>query len=321
MGSMSQAEAIEREAAIWLTRQDGDAWSTADAAAFQHWLNQSIEHEVSFYRLENSWRAADRLTALRGPDRSASETRSRSVWQPIAIAASLLVLCLSAALIYRAMDSGHPERFATLVGGHSTVPLADGSRVELNTDTVLRAEIADGHRRVRLERGEAFFDIAHDPTRPFEILAGRHRVIVVGTKFSVRRSGDDLQVNVLEGRVRIEPIEPAKTEAAPKLLTAGDQALVSGVNTLVMARSEERVAGALSWRGGTILFDQTRLIDAAAEFNRYNQKKLRVESVKLGRMTISGRFEADNVDAFVRLLRKAYGLEARETGQQVEIIE
>lgn len=319
---MSQAEAVEREAAIWLTRQDGDAWSEADAAAFQHWLNQSFQHEVAFYRLENSWRAADRLAALRGPDRNVSEARSRGVWRSIAMAASFLVLCLSAMLIFRAMDSRNPERFATLVGGHSAVPLPDGSRVELNTDTVVRTEIAEGRRRVWLDRGEAFFDIAHDPTRPFEVLAGRHRVTVVGTKFSVKLSGDDLQVNVLEGRVRVEPIEPMKAEVAlPKLLTVGDQALVSGANTLVMARSEERVAGALSWREGTILFDQTKLIDAAAEFNRYNQKKLRVGSGRLGTMTISGRFEADNVDAFVRLLRKAYGLEARETGQQVEIIE
>lgn len=313
---------VEQEAATWLARQDGDSWSEADAAAFEHWLDQCVEHEVSFYRLESAWRAADRLAALRTPTRAAGQQPRLRNWRVMAIAASLLMLCLSATLIYRSTAIQAPERFATALGGHSTVPLADGSRVELNTDTVIRTEIASDRRRVWLDRGEAFFDVAHDPTKPFEVLAGTHRVIVVGTKFSVRRDGGDVRVSVLEGRVRVEPIEPASAETVPlKLLGPGDQAMASGTNALVMPTSQDRVAAALSWRTGTILFDRTTLADAAAEFNRYNRKPLRIGSDTLERMTISGRFEADNVDAFARLLGKAYGLRVRETAGALEIAE
>lgn len=318
---MRPAEIIEQEAATWLARQDDETWSETDDAAFGRWLNQCIEHEVSFYRLESAWRAADRLAALRTPARPTGSAPRMGIWRPWAIAASLLIMCLTATLIHRSMRGQDPERFATVLGGHSTVPLADGSRVELNTDTAIRAEIADDRRRVWLERGEAFFDVAHDSAKPFEVLAGTHRVIVIGTKFSVRLDGEDVQVNVLEGRVRVEPIRPTGLETAPlKLLGAGEQALASGTNALVMPKSEDRIAAALSWRSGTILFDGTTLGEAATEFNRYNRRKLRIGD-GLDGMTISGRFEAGNVDAFARLLGKAYGLKVHDTGQILEITE
>jgi transmembrane sensor len=319
---MRTAAIIEQEAAMWLARQDGGDWSAGDDDAFARWLGQCIEHEVSFYRLESAWRAADRLTALRAPAHATARPRRLRIWWPMAVAASLLLLCVPALLIHRSTQVTAPERFATAHGGHSAVPLADGSRVELNTDTVIRAEIANDRRRVWLERGEAFFDVAHDPARPFEVLAGSHRVIVVGTKFSVRRDGADMRVSVLEGGVRVEPVQPAVAGAAPlRLLGPGDQAMASGTNALILPNSQDRVTAALGWRTGTLLFDRTALADAAAEFNRYNRRQLRIGSGALDRMTISGRFDADNVDAFARLLGKAYGLRIRETADTLEISE
>jgi transmembrane sensor len=320
---MSRADRIEGEAADWLVRQEGEIWSSEDEAGLEAWLTADVLHEVTYYRLEHGWRSADRLVALRTPERTIV-VRTGRFWRPVAIAASLLVVCLAGVLGYGLVDRGGPETYATLVGGHSAIPLADGSQVELNTDTAIAADIDTKVRKVVLTKGEAFFDIAHDATRPFEVVVGNHRVIVVGTKFSVKRIGGDIQVNVLEGRVKIIPIKAATEGSAlreMKMLSAGEIAMISGSAELVTSRSHERVVESLSWREGVLLFDQDTIGDAAAEFNRYNIKKIVVRDPQVRVATISGRFQAGNVDAFTRLLGRAYGFEIRQTADGVEILQ
>jgi transmembrane sensor len=319
---MSRADRIEEEAADWLVCQDGDNWTSEDEARLEAWLTADILHEVTYLRLEHGWKSADRLVALRTPERTII-VRSGRFWRPVAIAASLLVVCLAGVLGYGSFDWDRPKSYATLVGGHSAVPLADGSQVELNTDTAIAADISTKVRKVVLTKGEAFFDIAHDASRPFEVVAGDHRVIVIGTKFSVKRIGGDIQVNVLEGRVKIVPLDAGKGSAltAMKTLSAGEIAMISGSAELVTSRSHDRVVESLSWREGVLLFDQDTIGDAAAEFNRYNSKKLVVRDPEVRSATISGRFQAGNVDAFTRLLGRAYGFEIRQTADGVEILQ
>src|SRR5262249_47175706 len=94
-------------------------------------------------------------------------------------------------------------RYSTPVGGIDNVALADGSRMTLNTDTRIRVALTETERRIELDKGEGFFEVAKDPSRPFVVYAGNKRVVAVGTKFSVRRENDDVEVIVTEGRVRL----------------------------------------------------------------------------------------------------------------------
>src|SRR3546814_18300530 len=81
-------------------------------------------------------------------------------------------------------------RYDTPVGGQRLIALADGSQIELNTKTVVRTAVSKTLRRVWLDNGEVFFEIAHDAAHPFVIFAGPKRITVLGTNFSVRRDGD-----------------------------------------------------------------------------------------------------------------------------------
>lgn len=194
--------------------------------------------------------------------------------------------------------------FNTPIGGRRTVPLSDGSKVEMNTATVLRTAVTDESREIWLDKGEAYFEVAHHKGRPFVVHAGSRTVTVLGTKFSVRRDGEKVTVSVVEGKVRVDDANAQAMPAA--IITAGDVAIARGPSTLLTARSEERVENALAWRDGMLKFDQSSLGEAATEFNRYNRKRIEITDSETANIRIGGTFQASNVDAFVRLLRDAY---------------
>ena len=114
-----------------------------------------------------------------------------------------------------------------------------------------------------------------------------------------------MTVSVVEGSVRVADsidVSPAT------VISGGDMAIARGPATLFTAKSEERVDNALSWRQGVLSFDQSPLSDVAAEFNRYNRKPIIVQDGGAAAIRIGGVFPASDPEAFVRLLRDAYGL-------------
>jgi transmembrane sensor len=316
MSSVVQTEEI---AARWLLRREEDDWSSEDQMRLDAWLDASPQHKVTFWRLESGWQKVDRLASLRRPGASEPHAApTRKAWKP-AVVGGLLAACLVAAavLILPATGLVGGDSYATDIGGRATAPLADGTKVELNTQTKLRAAVTRKGREVWLDRGEAYFEVAHDASRPFVVHAGPKTVTVLGTKFSVRRDGDRVEVAVVEGRVRVADTGSARVK--PALLTRGDMVIADGASTLVATTSVERVASVLTWRQGLLSFDQSTLSDAAQEFNRYNRKTLVIGDPQAGAMRIGGSFEAENVEAFVRLLQEAYGLKVEDNGDSVKI--
>ncbi|AXJ96125.1 MULTISPECIES: FecR family protein [unclassified Sphingomonas] len=306
---MSAARDIEQQAAHWLVVREQPGWSADREVVLRAWLNESVAHKAAFWRLEAGWTAADRLAAMRGSEQRPAPLQwvSAPVW---AIAASILLVCMAVLSLWH-LRSGSADssmiRVATGIGGRRQVALTDGSAVTINTASALRASFANGRRRVWLDRGEAFFEVAHDKRHPFVVFAGGRQVTVLGTKFSVRRDGDTVTVAVVEGRVRVEDSDTAMPERAA-IITAGDVAIVRGRSMLLADRSEQRVQDALTWRRGVLTFDQVTLEQAAHEFNRYNSRQIRLGNAQAARLRIGGSFEATNVDAFTRLLHDAFGL-------------
>ena len=321
---MSARTAVEETAAYWLVRQ-ADGLSGEEQAQLDAWLGAAVEHRTAFWRLEYSWEKAGRLGALRGPDTLVeaiaeatplvSPRRGASRWA-VGLAATLaLAILTSTALVWP-----RPAHYATDTGERRLVALSDGSRVELNTETRLRAFMSPDNREAWLDEGEAYFDVAHDASRPFTVHMGDRTVRVLGTRFSVRRDRDKVQVLVAEGRVRLSGPKSGPA-AKPVLLVRGDVATGIGSSVLQSRTSDQRVDDQLAWRRGLLVFDQVTLSDAAAEFNRYNQTQLKVLDPQTAAIRIGGSFEATNVEAFVRLLQSAYGLAIDRDGETVEISE
>lgn len=319
---MSGAREIQDRAAEWLLKSEEPDWTDQDQSLLDQWLAQSDAHKAAYWRLEHGWRGADRVRAL-GPRTGAEPRRLDWLrhWQPFAAAASIIIVFAAFAAVglhpWAGSDvTAPPATFQTAIGGHKTVSLPDGSRVELNTATLIRAALDDRQRTVWLDRGEAYFEVTKNPERPFVVMAGPRKVTVLGTKFLVRRNGPQVVVSVVEGRVRVDEVGPSANKRSTTI-TTGNVALGEGSMTLVKASSSEQVQEQLAWRMGTLFFDSTSLSNAAAEFNRYNRKQLVIEDPKARDIRIGGSFDAKNVDAFARLLKDAYGLKVRSDQDKI----
>ena len=329
---MKRADQIEQEAADWLARRDAGSWANADQVAFDEWLAVSPIHKVEFLRMEYAWEESLRLKALGAgvqsnkapspgrwvlsglfgggfagrPGRMPATPAMRRFRLPAALAAAVLIAAAAAAWISASYYGG---RYSTVVGQLSHIAMADGSQVTLNTDSVVRVAVNTRERRVELQRGEAFFKVAKDPSRPFIVTVGEQRVIAVGTQFSVRREGTDAQVVVTEGTVRIETDEPTPLTPAVSV-SAGSVAHASQAGTAVQSRPLPQTEELLSWRTGILVLHDMTLAEAAAEFNRYNARKIVIRDPLVGAMHISGSFRATSAEAFVRLLERGYPLQA-----------
>ena len=329
---MSRAEQAHGEAADWLIAQAEGPLSAQEQADFDAWFNASEGNKAAYWRLEFGWEQADRVAALgQGPVELASDARDRPKlrwWIPTAIAASVaLVFGVLQFAIERPFSgssrSAAPvhitaHSYATAIGAKRVVGLSDGSRIQLNTSSKVRTEISAARREVWLDQGEAFFEVAHREHQPFIVHAGDRQITVLGTKFSVRRDGEKVVVTVLEGRVQLDELKDNRAMRS-SIIVGGDIAMTAGAATLVTARSEERVESALSWRDGMLSFDEEPLTAIAAEFNRYNVKKLVLEGPSVGAVRITGTFPSDKPDAFARLLRDAYGFEIDDTEREIRV--
>jgi len=338
---MDSREQIEETAAAWIFKRDVGDWTAADEASLAVWLEQSTAHRIVFLRLNSAWQQAARLKAvgagippgkvpspeelqhasffgakpMEGQLAAASPSRPRrSRVFYIALAASILFATLLAVTVHWFPNG---SAYHTEIGGLEAIPMRDGSKVTLNTNSQVRVALTKTERHVTLERGEAFFEVAKDPGRPFVVTAGGQRVIAVGTQFSVRREGDDIRVVVTEGRVRVEPDVSTAARVPLAEVGAGGVARVGSSGVLVQKKQIPEAENDLSWRSGFLVFRETPLSDAVAEFNRYNEDQVILEDPQLAAMHIDGNFRSNNIVAFVRLLENGFHVTVEHDGNRI----
>lgn len=321
-----EMQGIEASAADWIAERDrfDERLPPERQAALEEWLSAATAHRVAFLRLERAWRRANRLRALQSASpailtppparRGPAAWLARPVVQRTAAGLSLATLVLALGLN---LMGGRPQTvdYTTARGQRESVMLADGSKLTLNTATQLRTEVTAQARQVWLENGEAFFDIAHDATRPFVVHAGKQTVTVLGTKFSLLREGEKLRVAVLEGRVQVQ----AEQTGRATVLTRDDTALADAGNLLVTKLSPQQLSANLSWLQGKLVLSDVSLAEAARQFNRYGSKQLVIKDEAAAHIVIGGVFEASNVEAFARLLHAGFGLQVQVAGEEIQV--
>lgn len=324
---MSRAQEALDQAAQWLLRQEDEGWSEQDQVELNAWLGAAEGHKAAYWRLKHSWTRADRMRAL-GPLRSfRARRRSLLSWTSVAVAASLTLVStftlynwayLSSLLAPRALITQEEVRIDTPVGVQKHVRLSDGTSIDLNTASSIRVRMSDSLREVVLERGEAYFEVAHLEDHPFVIASGPHIVTVLGTKFTVRHDPAKTTVAVMSGRVQLAGLGKA-TGNRLAVLTRGDVAVASGNSTLVTTHTPQEMENLLSWRGGMLSFDDTPLGVAAAEFNRYNRRQIMISDAAVAQMRIGGSFPSTKPDTFLRLLQNGYDLKVKFEGDVAKI--
>lgn len=328
-----EATTIEETATRWRERLQQEPVPERLRVAFSRWIDKAPEHRAAYESVDRVWRFARSMahdprilelrheTALR-LTREASRPRRWMGWP----AAATILVFLGGALLYTQRAgmlgwSGGSRMagiYQTAVGERLSVTLEDGSRVTLNTDSVLRPAFDAHERRVVLERGQALFEVAKDAVHPFVVETAQRRFVAVGTAFDVRIDGERVQVTMLEGTVRVErsgrgeTAQLSKAEASSAMPErAAAQAVVAtitaGEQLTVLDERQDRIKVAepdrvTSWRRGQVIFENFRLADAVAEMNRYSSVRIEVAEGALGDLRISGAFATGRPTVFVEAM-------------------
>jgi transmembrane sensor len=324
-----EANVIRRQASEWLVLTESDDATVADRKRFEEWLREAPGHRRAFTELERTW---GRLTALGGRaavrgdtgaepdpdvvlkhvDRMGRERRRpRAAW---AAAAALMAAAVFATLLYFPTES--QMMYRTGVGERQTVPLADGSTVDLNTDSELLVKYTNDLRVVDLRRGEAFFKVALDEGRPFMVSAGHGMVHAIGTAFTVRlKSSELVAVTVSEGIVEVTQLaldhaggasRPAGKPAAT--LHQGQRAEYDRRATRIQTIAPQDLEREQAWRKGLLMFENESLANVLEEVNRYTTTPLVLADAELGKLRLGGTFRAGRVEALLNVLEKAFGI-------------
>lgn len=317
---MNRADELDTIAAQWIVRREKGDWKAADQTEFDNWLAEAPGHRIAYMRLTDVWNRAGRLKALDQPARRRFFAFGRGeILKPLARVAALFVLAAAiGAGGYAWFTRSTDTRYATGIGEREIISLADGSRIELNTQTVLRLSHEANKRIVKLESGQAYFDIKHNPAHPFVVLTGRHRVTDIGTKFEIRTDANKVQVTLFEGSAQFESNDTSVTRQNA-ILVPGDVAVATAASMRIVRKPTQKLMAELGWRHGVIVFDHTTLAEVASEFNRYNHKKLIVTDPKVAKLTIGGTFQTTNTQQLTQLARDIFGLTIEDRGQEVVI--
>jgi transmembrane sensor len=309
------------EAAAWVVCLHGP-YRNADAeAACRKWLSENPEHATAFEAVTEIWENSARLRHKAHYRSSGSRlTPLRAAVGAVAAA----IVATVATFFYLRTDV-----VTTGVGEQRTVILEDGSRIHLNTDTRVVPRFDEGTRRVELTRGEALFEVAKDPQRPFIVTAADRQVRALGTSFNVRREAHELEITLVEGKVTVSPATEqaaARRESSQKdsialnssvLLAPGQRLTIAQAKTPTLdTPSIERVT---AWQRGQVALDNTPLEEAVAEMNRYSDTRLVVNDPQAGRIRISGIFKAGHQENFARAVALTYRLEIHVSDEAITL--
>lgn len=300
--------AITDEAARWITDRDTGLLTADDERALADWLAADPLHALAYSRAEKLWRAL-------GTPSVKAEVRQRRVGLLAVLrppmparrwAGGALAACIALAVIGGVND--WPTRMRadamTATGEGRVVTLTDGSIVQLNTGSAVAVEYRADRRVVRLLKGEAAFTVKADATRPFTVEAGDGATTALGTRFVVRRDGEDTAVIVTEHSVRVAwPLEQAGKAAT---LAEGQEARY-GPHGLTAPETVDADA-ATAWTRGRLVFVDRPLAEVVAELNRYHPGYFRIVGADLGQRRVSGIFRTDDPVRALDALQRSLGV-------------
>ncbi|KAF1021471.1 MAG: Protein FecR [Paracidovorax wautersii] len=322
---------LDRVALEWFVRERRGL-SVPERAALTTWLASHPDHPAALARWRDDGSRLDQL-----PQQCLAQIRQslehdknwqtqRAGLQPfgprhatglhrrhaLAVAATTLGVSALGLALWRHWERPiWQQQFASRRGQQLSLVLPDGSRVQIDTQTQLTAQLFPGRRYVHLSGGQAAFHVAPDAERPFHVWAGDTRVTVVGTRFTVRHTPDipgrpGVQVAVTEGRVQIETVDVVTGHRRGMLgadvsVAAGQQVASDGAGHL-RAVAQADPNRTMAWRRQRVRLDDVTLAQAVAEFERYGDTHLRIASPGVAAPRITGTFNALDLRNFLQAL-------------------
>ena len=297
---------IRREASDWVARLAEHA-SAEDQAAFRRWRDADPRHAEAYDRIASIWLQAGQLSPRSRGVAGAAPSSARPRTFRFALAASLAAVAIFSVLLLGSRwlpESGSQQQamlLAAAVGEIRQVNLPDGSRLTLDSASKVEADFTKNQRTLTLVEGRARFQVAHE-ARPFVVRAGSSEVVATGTLFDVSLMGGRTDVVLLQGSVEVRTKDG---RSRTQRLEPGQKLTVAAAGP-PERRPATRTDAA--WPTRMLEFDNTRLDEAAALANRYNQVQLKLGDERIRGLRVSGAFRAGDIAGLARSLAAAFDL-------------
>jgi transmembrane sensor len=302
------------EAARWFARVQAGEMDADERRALEDWRRRDSKNQREYEALERVWNTAQKIPAERlralaeEPPKAAPKGQQRGAsWRaPLAYAAGCSVV-IAAALAAYSWYQAQPTfavSLETARGERKRVSLPDGSMIEMNVSSRGDAGYYRARRAITLTTGEMLFTVERDPTRPFTIDAGNGKITVIGTRFNVRRDGDEVSVTVSEGTVEVS----GRDNSARFRLTAGLGAQVDAAGRVQEPRPID-VTAVTAWRDGKLIFDGATLAEVVREVMRYRERPIRITDARIAQLRLSSIFSINDTDALLSALPKILPVE------------
>lgn len=339
-GDIEQDELL-RTAAEWSAELSSAEISPRRIAQWQQWLAASEAHRDAFDRIQSTLLAIDRGASENIPWPTEAEMASDaydgsvpvSVWRArlsrmagrtsrggawvdalrrrrgIAVGlAACVIAALATPIALQVIRSTHVEPAVTIVetraGENRDVSLADGSTVSVGARSVLWATLSRDAREVTLERGEAFFRVAKDATRPFTVKIGNTTVAAVGTAFNIRRARERVVVAVADGIVKVDAPALQGAAASRAQLGVGQQLSINTTNGSSTMQVVD-TGGIAAWRDGLLQYRDEPLPSVIADVTRYSEYDIVIADPAVAELRVTGTVFANDVESWLQSLEAA----------------
>lgn len=306
---------VRAQARAWVIRLADAEAKAADHLEFDAWLAADPRNAEAYQRAARTYSLVGEL-----PYQAAHQptpklpTRSAAAWTAGVVGMALAAAFALALIVPRAAAPIRPD-YATEVAEVREVRLDDGSTITLGAATALEVDFSDGARRVRIGDGEAYFQVAHDETRPFFVEAQGTIVRVVGTEFEVKATRDLVRVAVSRGIVEVN--EPTRLQ---RLLTQRTHRLVAGEQVLISRHPTERIAVVetprppASWRDGFLIYDGATLAEVLADANRYSAVRIELADPSLADLRVTVSYPIEQIDQMLSSLDAGLPIDVERRG-------
>lgn len=311
-------QSVALEAKRWVVKLD--ELTPIEQKGLERWLRESETHREAFETAKQEWNSLAFLQQLRDDPvaegdpwvarKRVRRARNRRYAVPLAAAASVAAIMLVIGWLLLS-PSGYEAEYYTKIGEQQNVSLPDGSSILLNTSTSLNVRYSGERRSVFLDAGEAHFEVAHEPNRPFVVITSVGVVRAVGTAFTVYVHDELAEVTVTDGAVQISQASddltaavraaelPASRNDSVQTLSKGYNATISETIEAVAEVDSEVLERKLSWQYGMLEFVNTPLGEVIDEVGRYTPKTLVIESPELESYPVTVIARTDNIDGLL----------------------
>lgn len=334
---------IQGQANLWITRLD-NGLSSVEKQQLIAWINQDEAHYAALKKVSSVWQDITTQHELSGLFAQKVEKKPYNDYLMKGfLAASLVAVVLLSANIFNdvnyiwlnpqhntALKPAY-EKYSSQFGEQKQITLADGSVIDLNTNTVIEVAYSNHQRKVTLIRGEAKFDVVKDLTRPFTVISGHNSFTALGTIFNVERENiNSVALLVKEGSVLVaqanapvskllETIKAVKKQQLIKIekseyiLSSGEKiAITNDIKSPIQGLSAHEVEQELAWQQGILIFDGEPLAQVLKEVQRYNPIKFMPINADLANLRVSGYFKTNDINGLLQSLKYNFAIHAQE---------